>query len=260
MKHVTAITSTAHDPRWAYRVLAALAFLVTMSVSPAPRAAALPVVDWAWPGMQYDIYKNNQWYEGCSVGFPAWDNDGNHYIISAGHCFRADDGTQYLNPGGYGLNIYAPSNHNEAVGWETIYTNPSNGMYVDVALIEMYADSKLDGTGWPNIPDNPVDAAVGDSACLAGNRHDSAICGTVTAVGANEQMIGYPWTEAVTFASYCGLPGDSGGAVYNAKGALGIHISADDEQNGTGENCSSQFIPLSLVLYELRLTVPSLTI
>jgi hypothetical protein len=51
----------------------AIACVLGLSAIAAPQANAATNADWAWPGMQYDIYKNNSWYT-CSVGFPAWNS------------------------------------------------------------------------------------------------------------------------------------------------------------------------------------------
>lgn len=135
-------------------------------------------------------------------------------------------------------------------------------MYDDVSLVEMYPGKKLYGNGWQHIPDNPVAAAVGDQACLVGARHDTANCGTVTATEVSQSVTGYPWMEVVSTASFCAHPGDSGGAVYNKSGALGIEITADAGHNdpGTPGACISSFISIERVLEILRKTNPSLTI
>jgi hypothetical protein len=126
----------------------------------------------------------------------------------------------------------------------------------------MYPGEKPYGLGWQHITDNSVSAAVGDGACLVGSRHDSANCGAVTATGVRQTVNGYPWTEDVSTASFCAQPGDSGGAVYNSSGALGIEITADAARNepGTPGACKSSFIPIEKVLDILREHNPSLTI
>jgi hypothetical protein len=232
-----------------------------LSVIAVQRANAATNADWAWPGMQYDIYKNNSWYK-CSVGFPAWNSAGTRYFISAGHCFRSESGTHYQQPRGAGVEVYSPSDHRTAVGFERTYTIPSGGMYDDVSLVEMFPGRKLYGNGWQHIPDNPVTADVGDGACLVGYRHYKASCGAVTATRVRQAVTGYPWMEDVTTASFCAHPGDSGGAVYNSSGALGIEISADSAHNepGTPGNCTSSFIPIARVLEILRPNNASLTI
>lgn len=247
--------------RKAFIAAVAVAFGLGLSTIAAPQANAATSADWAWPGMQYDIYKNNSWHT-CSVGFPAWDAAGTRLFISAGHCFRSESGTHYQRPGGAGVEIYSPANQWTPVGFELTYTIPSAGRYDDVSLIEMYPGRKLDGNGWQHIPDNPVLAAKGDSACLVGYRHTTADCGAVTATGVHETVTGYPWMEDVSTASYCAHPGDSGGAVYNSSGALGIELTTDEAHNepGTSGACSSSFIPIGKVLKILRQRNPSLTI
>lgn len=238
----------------------AIASALALSAIAAPQANAATNADWAWPGMQYDVYKVDSWYT-CSVGFPAWNDQGTRYFISAGHCFRNESGTHYQRPGGAGVEIFSPSNQHDAVGFEHTYTIPTGNQYEDVSLVEMYPGKKLHGNGWQHIPDNPVSAAVGERACLAGYRHDKTNCGAVTATGVRQTMDGYPWTENVATATFCAHPGDSGGAVYNSRGALGIEISADLARNEPGKPgpCRSSFIPIGPVLQVLREQNPSLT-
>ncbi|BEL41974.1 hypothetical protein [Mycobacteroides abscessus] len=54
----------------------------SFAVVSAPAATAQTDADWAWPGMQFDVYKGGSWYS-CSVGYPAWDVDGTRYFITA---------------------------------------------------------------------------------------------------------------------------------------------------------------------------------
>lgn len=234
--------------------------LTGVAILLASPANAMTNSDWAWPGMRYDIFKDNAW-SSCSVGFPAWDDAGNRYFISAGHCFRSTSGTQYVQPDGAGVLVYRPSDHSTAIGFEHTYTNPGGGLYDDVSLVQMFPGKRLDGNGWQQIPDIPVVAAVGDQACLVGYRHDNANCGAVTATGVRQGLIGYPWVVDVNTASFCAHPGDSGGAVYNSTGALGIEISyvAADNDPGMPGPCSSSFIPIGQVLDILRPNTPSLT-
>jgi hypothetical protein len=160
-----------------------------------------------------------------------------------------------------GVEVYAPSDHYTAVGFGRTYTIPSGGVYNDVSLVEMNPWKKLDGNGWQHIPDNPVAAAVGDGACLGGAKHGISTCGAVTATGVRQNLDGYPRIVEVTTASFCVVGGDSGGAVYNDGGALGIEISRDATHNDTGTGtCSSSFIPIGRVLDVLRKQNPSLTI
>jgi hypothetical protein len=239
------------------RALAA-ACVLALSLISLPRASAATDADWAWPGMKYDVFKDDSWYS-CSVGFPAWNAAGTRFFISAGHCFRSPSGTHYLQPGGAGIDVFAPSDHLTPVGFERTYTIPSGNRYDDVSLVEMYPGKRLDGNGWQHIPDNPMPGAVGDQACLVGYRHGTANCGSVTATGVQQSLDGYPWMVNVSTASFCALSGDSGGAVYNETGALGIEISHDTAQSATGP-CSSSFIPITLVLEILHQENPSLTI
>jgi hypothetical protein len=260
MRQAMAVVDTrANLVKAAVRVaIVACALMLSIGL---PQANAATDADWAWPGMRYDVFKDNAWYS-CSVGFPAWNGAGTRYFISAGHCFRSTSGTHYLQPGGAGVDVYTPSDHDTPIGFERTHTIPSGGTYDDVSLVEMYPGRKLNGNGWQHIPDNPVAVAVGDEACLAGYRHDNSSCGAVTATAVRQNLNGYPWMVDVATASFCALGGDSGGAVYNSSGAIGIEVSRDAEKNdaGMGGACSSAFIPIARVLGTLRQENPSLTI
>ncbi|MBL3752297.1 hypothetical protein [Mycobacteroides abscessus] len=70
------------------------------------------------------------------------------------------------------------------MGFEETFPKPKDGWHPDISLVQIYPGRKLQGYGWPNIPDDPAVAAVGDSACLIGLNHDNANCGTVTEVAA----------------------------------------------------------------------------
>ena len=240
----------------------AIACVFALAVFAVPQANAATNADWAWPGMQYDIYKAGAWIDGCSVGFPAWNSAGDRSFITAGHCFRSASGTQYLQPNGAGVEIYDPSNHSTPIGYESIYTNPANGRYDDIALVTMFPGAKLSGNGWQHIPDNPVNVAVGDSVCLDGDRHTNSNCGTVTGVGVSSTLTGYPWTATVDTANFCAQHGDSGGAVYNNNGAVGILIAVGDQNALPGPvgSCYSTFVPIGVALQILRTQQPSLTI
>lgn len=235
--------------------------LVVLPLLGAPCANAKTDADWAWPGMQYDIYGGNSWHS-CSVGYPAWDAAGTRYFITAGHCFRSDSGSHYIHPDGTALDIYSPSDHSTPVGFERTYPKGSDGWYTDISLVQMYPGRKLDGDGWEHITDDPTAADVGDAACLVGYRHDKVNCGEVTATGVEITLTGYDWSTLVTQTSYCAHHGDSGGAVYNSNGALGIEITVDEDHNepGTSGACRSSFIPIGRVLNFLRQFHPSLTI
>ncbi|UQX13444.1 S1 family peptidase [Candidatus Mycobacterium methanotrophicum] len=209
--------------------------------------------------MQYDVFADHSW-SSCSVGFPAWNNAGTRYFISAGHCFRTESGSHYVHPDGTGIYIYTPTDHTHPIGFERSFTIPSNGWYDDVSLVEMYPGKTLHGEGWQHIPDNPTTAAVGDKACLIGFRHNKTNCGTVTQTDASLTETGYPWNSMATRASYCSHPGDSGGAIYNDHGALGIEITGSKHNEpGTPGACRSAFIPIDRALKVLRKSIPSLS-
>ncbi|SKK24997.1 endopeptidase [Mycobacteroides abscessus subsp. massiliense] len=247
--------------RYAVRVAGLLA--VFLIAGPSLRAAAETDADWAWPGMQFDVYADGSWTS-CSVGYPAWDDAGNRYFITAGHCFRDDSGRHYEHPDGTTLDIYTPTDHDRPVGFEETYPKGKDGWYTDISLVKMYPRKKLDGYGWQHIPDDPIINDVGDTACLIGLNHSKANCGTVTETSTEVQIIGFPWSTAVTRSSYCSHPGDSGGAVYDRQGngALGINITGSRKHNepGTLGACQSSYIPIGRALRFLRQFHPSLSI
>ena len=226
-----------------------------------PHAAAETNADWAWPGMQFDVFADNSWTN-CSVGFPAWDAEGNRYFLTAGHCFRTKSGSHYVHPDNTGLDVYDPADHRHPIGFERSFTIPSGGWYNDVSLVQMYDGKRLSGDGWQHIANNPATAAVGDSVCLVGHRHSKSNCGKVTEVDAVITETGYDWKSKVTTTSFCSHPGDSGGAVYNNAGALGIGITGDLDHNepGTPGDCRSSYVPIDVALRIFRKSYPSLTI
>lgn len=250
-----------------YLVRATAMFALFLAAFPVaagvPRATAQTDADWAWPGMQFDIRKGGEWYS-CSVGYPAWDDDGTRYFITASHCFRDEDGRHYQDNDGTTLNIYSQNNHSRPVGFEETFPKPKNGWYTDISLVQMYQGRKLEGYGWRNIPDDPAVASVGDTACLIGLNHESANCGKVTEVSAEMNPEGAAASVRATRASYCSHPGDSGGAVYDRKLdiALGINITGNRSHNepGTTGDCDSSYIPIGRALRFLRQFHPSLSI
>lgn len=240
---------------------AATAASLSLLLPFAPHVKADTSAHWAWPGMRYDIFAAGSWHS-CSVGYPAWDSAGTKYFITAGHCFRDESGRHYMHPDGTDLNIYSPTDHTKAVGFERIYPKPGDGRYTDVSLVQMYPGRQLRGTGWEHIPDHTTTADVGDTACLTGFKHDTSTCGKVTDAAVDVTITGFSWSTSVTEASYCAHPGDSGGAVYNRNGALGIEITGSLKHNepGTSGTCKSAFIPIAAVLKYLRRNQPTLTI
>ncbi|SKV05979.1 endopeptidase [Mycobacteroides abscessus subsp. bolletii] len=235
--------------------------LVALPLLGTPNAEAKTDAYWAWPGMRFDVYADGSW-SSCSVGYPAWDDAGTRYFITAGHCFRDDDGRRFVHTDGSSLEIYSPSDHTTPVGYERTYPKGKDGWYTDISLVEMYSGRELFGEGWEHIPNSVTSADVGDTACLVGQKHDKVNCGEVTATGVEITITGYPWSTSVTKASYCAHSGDSGGAVYNSNGALGIEITGDSRHNepGTPGACRSSFIPIGRVLKFLRQFHPSLSI
>ncbi|SKV58915.1 S1 family peptidase [Mycobacteroides abscessus] len=235
--------------------------LTTTALVAPPHSRADTDAYWAWPGMRFDVYADHSW-SSCSVGFPAWDSAGKRYFITAGHCFRDDDGSHYVDENEAGMDIYSPGDHSTPVGYERSHAVAGNGWYTDVSLVEMYPGEKLHGDGWNDLPSNATTADVGDSVCLAGYQHEKTNCGTVTETDATIIEDGYPWKTSVTRTSYCSHHGDSGGAVYNRYGALGINVTGSEEHNepGTPGACRSSYIPITTALRLFRKSRPSLTI
>lgn len=248
----------------AYRIgYVLLAFLLVIVCAPlllSWRAAAKTDASWAWPGMEFNIGIGDK-VGSCSVGFPAWDRAGKRYFITAGHCFRTASGSHYVDSKGYGLDIFAPSNLNRPVGYERLHTIPDDGWYDDVSLVQMYDGRELSGDGWEHIPDDPTVAHGSAAACLVGYKHAKSNCGKVTDTNHVITEHGYPWKSHVVETSYCGHHGDSGGAVYNEYGALGINIAGYDDHNepGTPGECISYYVPIGKALSIFRKAIPSLT-
>lgn len=213
-------------------------------------AASATSADWAWPGQKFLIYADGG-FMSCSVGYPGTDGAGNRYFITAGHCFRTDSGRHYIHRNGTGLDIYDPRNKSTAIGSERMYMPSSDGYYLDISLVQMRPGKKLTGDGWPKIPAVESVSRVGDVACAVGQNHERSTCGRVTRVGDEIQITGYSWTSVVNKATYCSYPGDSGGAVYNSSGVLGI-VSAGPE-----DVCHDAYVPISLALKAIRKSIPS---
>lgn len=240
-------------------IYATLIILVSLFFTPTPTAHA--DVWWAKPGQGFRVLFNGK-YSTCSVGWPAWDNQGNHYIITAAHCFREDNGQHRVDSDGInGLNIYNTddTDFEYPIGWEAIWPLLSSPHFIDASLVKFWPGRSLTGPGWDNVPNTPHEAVVGETACNIGARHSKSSCGTVTAV-----RIPYKQYEAsssyqrVDKANYCAWAGDSGGAVYNSNGALGI-----ENAGGTYDTCyhgHEEFTPILDILRMFRETIPSLTI
>lgn len=222
---------------------------------------AVADVWWAKPGQKFFI----QGLGSCSVGFPAWDNAGNHYFISAAHCFRDHAGRQ-LTDHGYGLKVLDPYKGNMEVGYEHVYPSGGPHGYIDISVVQMFPGRGLSGPGWNGINTTPVTAKVGDTACIAGWRSFKRRCGAVEEVNVPANPDGLNLTSIVDYATYCFWHGDSGGAVYNDSGALGIGITLSLAFNND-ESCSqghSGFIAINYILDTIRgnrhYAIPSLTI
>lgn len=207
--------------------------------------------DWAWPGQKFVVDIGDSGTKSCSVGYPGTDSAGNRYFITAGHCFRTSSGSHYERRDGTTLDVYDPDNLRVSVGWERVYTIPSGGYFVDISVVQMRPGRKLTGYGWTQIPAVASTSRVGDTACAVGQNHERSTCGKVTAVGAEIQVKGYSWTKVVNQATYCSYPGDSGGAVYNSSGVLGI-VSA-----GPPDTCNDSYVPISIALKAIRNSIPS---
>ncbi len=207
--------------------------------------------DWAWPGQEFVVYADGG-YMSCSVGYPGTDSAGNRFFITAGHCFRTDSGSHYVHRDGTALDIYDPARRSTSIGWERMYM-PANddGYYLDISLVQMRPGRKLTGDGWRSIPAVESMSRVGDTACAVGKNHNRSTCGKVTAIGEEMTISGYSWTSIVNRATYCSYPGDSGGAVYNSSGVLGI-VSA-----GPKNVCDDAYVPISLALKAIRKSIPS---
>ncbi|TWS17777.1 trypsin-like serine protease [Tsukamurella tyrosinosolvens] len=207
--------------------------------------------DWAWPGQKFVVAIGGNSTKSCSVGYPGTDNAGNRYFITAGHCFRTSSGSHYERRDGTTLDVYDPANPGVSIGWERVYTIPSGGYYVDISVVQMRSGKKLTGYGWKQIPAVASTSRVGDTACAVGQNHERSTCGKVTEVGAEIQVKGYDWKKVVNTATYCTYPGDSGGAVYNDSGVLGIVSSAPTD------TCHDSYVPISIALKAIRNSIPS---
>lgn len=155
-----------------------------------PQVMAAPEPDWALPGQAFIVDNNTATYRGidCSVGFAAWDASGNRYFITNDACFYDEHFNRALKDG-QPLEVFDANDHGQTypIGREVIYTPTSDaGRAVPVSLVKLYPGRRLEGGGgWHNIPHKPVNARVGEQACLVAERSDQPRCGTITVVNQN---------------------------------------------------------------------------
>ncbi|WP_225535722.1 trypsin-like serine protease, partial [Tsukamurella tyrosinosolvens] len=123
--------------------------------------------------------------------------------------------------------------------------------YLDISVVQMRPGKKVGGYGWTSIPARESASRVGDTACAVGQNHKRSTCGKVTAVGVATSIRGYDRDSITNRATYCSYPGDSGGAVYNSSGVLGIVSS------GPSNACNDAYVPISLALISIRQSIPS---
>lgn len=214
-------------------------------------AANATSADWAWPGQEFLVDIGDNGTKSCSVGYPGTDNAGNRYFITAGHCFRTDSGRHYIHRDGTALDVYSPRDESTSIGWERLHTIPSGTHYLDISVVQMRPGKKVGGYGWTSIPARESASRVGDTACAVGQNHKRSTCGKVTAVGVATSIRGYDRDSITNRATYCSYPGDSGGAVYNSSGVLGIVSS------GPSNACNDAYVPISLALISIRQSIPS---
>lgn len=93
-------------------------------------------------------------------------------------------------------------------------------------------------------------------------QHSSFICGHVINFDTTIRAGGLPWPINVDTADYCGVLGDSGGAVFSDSGAVGIHVTVmlDRLKYGSQHPCLSSFVPIDRALSIFRRSIPSLVL
>lgn len=219
---------------------------------------------WAWPGQEFTVDKGIYGYANCSVGFPGWDAHGNIYFITAAHCFRdSRTNRRIVYNDGSPLRVYDPNDLSTPIGFERLYPLPGQ-KYYDVSVVQMYRGRRLSGYGFPNIPTRPHESVLGQQACIAGFRSHHVRCGRVSTVDEPTQVKSFEgWgMERLHEARYCSWQGDSGGAVFDKDGALGISSSSTTK----GDNAcrvgseASDYVPITDVMAIIRAHIPSFRI
>jgi len=188
-----------------------------------------------------NIYDPSYPTEPCTAGFPAIGNDGNRYMLTAGHCVGHED-----NPGQPDYTVWWSKTDALAaheLGNATQYTQYPNGDWAKIQISNSYWDtwgSSIVYWGAPIVDaeehvvgkqptvnaEYPITEAspsvVGVYACHAGIRTGTT-CGPITGVD-----ITYALSESFVLkhmnklGNVCSLPGDSGGPVFAGHAALGM--------------------------------------
>ncbi|MCC3266076.1 S1 family peptidase [Arthrobacter gengyunqii] len=198
----------------------------------------------------------------CSIGFNAFNADGDPAVISAGHC--ADDGQATDTV------LTVPSGDDASGGTQPALASPLgtwgfsqfggennsptelgslDNIGTDIGVIDGI-NSELDllpeVTQWSDAEDltadtvkvtAAVDAVVGAAMCKSG-RTTGWSCGTVAGlgefyVGAEDGVRGVLGFES-TMPEINGAPGDSGGSVISGSNAIGLVSAGPDGTGGPG--------------------------
>jgi len=193
-----------------------------------------------------NIYDPSHPTEPCTSAFPAMGNDGNRYLLTAGHCV----GHQYRQEPDYTL-WWSKTDSLAAnqIGTATQYTQYPEGDWAKIKVSGSYWDSnpwrstvaywgapilnsEEDVIGkqptvnaeYPINGESP--SVVGVYACHSGIRTGTT-CGPITGVNVTHTVGSWVLKHMNELGNVCSEPGDSGGPVFTNNSALGMLTGSD---------------------------------
>jgi hypothetical protein len=193
-----------------------------------------------------NIYDPSYPTEPCTAGFPAMGNDGNRYLLTAGHCV----GHKYESEPDY-THWWSKTDSLAAqeIGSATQYTQFPEGDWAKIKVSGSYWDTNpwrstvvywgapiLNGeetilgkqpmvnAEYPINGESP--SVVGVYACHSGIKTGTT-CGSITGVDVTHSIGSLVLKHMNTLGNVCSSPGDSGGPVFAGNSALGMLTGSD---------------------------------
>lgn len=193
----------------------------------------------------------------CSVGFPATDNEGNHYFLTSLHCFVHHS---KIVPSSVFIHNPSSDEWDLPVGKLYKYTGTSSAGTLDIALVKMFPSTTVPG-GFSHVPSRVSQVpAHGTPVCAVGYRQEHMQCGSIGIERTTRYNELLSARSPAFTADVCVLSGDSGGPVWTthpSPKAIGI-IQASNAI----DHCTTQpiawFSPLADVLTAFSQSVPGL--
>ncbi|MBD8499264.1 S1 family peptidase [Paenibacillus arenosi] len=150
----------------------------------------------------------------CSVGFSAKSNAGEHFLVTAGHCYGNGSLNTFYHPDKAHSNKIIAGGHIQHV---------KNSGNVDAMLIGVHKDFVTNKVyfqyvGSKSLTSYAKDSSefVGQHVCIASRSNDT--CGTILSTS----LSAGPNTN-LTAASYMAIGGDSGGTIFGNSVLHGVH-------------------------------------